>query len=68
MVIYVGDNKKNKKVKCKSCGKEFEISSRARFKRKYCPACSKKRKEDYESLWKVKAEDCDEVDGGGGWG
>ena len=70
MVIYVDKDKvKKKKVKCKDCGKEFEVSPRARYSRKYCKKCSEKRKKDYENLWKVKAEDCEEgADAGGGWG
>tara|TARA_Y100000310_G_scaffold339172_1_gene431045 strand:- start:5991 stop:6209 length:219 start_codon:yes stop_codon:yes gene_type:complete len=65
MVIYVEPKDLKKKVKCKDCGKEFEVNPRARYARKYCKKCSAKRKKDYENLWKVKAEDCDE--GGGGW-
>ncbi len=43
---------------CKDCGRDFEQSKGARYERKYCVDCSKKRKEDYENLWKVTAEDC----------
>jgi len=49
-----------KKKKCKECGKEFIQKYSAKFERKYCPECSKKRKADYESLWKVKAEECED--------
>jgi len=49
-----------KKIKCKDCGKEVELNPKARYTRKYCEKCSKKRKDDYENLWKVGAEDCDE--------
>ena len=48
-----------KKIACRDCGKEFEAKV-SRFKRKYCDSCSKKRKKDYENLWKVKAEDCED--------
>jgi len=58
--------KKPKKTKCKDCGKEFEVKSSGRYRRKYCKKCSKKRKKDYENLWKVKAEDCE--DEGATWG
>ena len=49
-----------KKLKCKDCGKEFEFDVKGRFSRKYCDSCSKKRKKDYENLYSVKFEDCDE--------
>ena len=70
MVIYVDPKMiPAKKVKCRDCGKEFEQKKTARYARKYCEKCSKKRKKDYEGLWKVKAGDCDddEKTGGGGW-
>lgn len=69
MVIYVDPKKKKEKtVKCKDCGKEFVVSARARYARKYCEKCSKARKKDYENLWKVKAEDCEVGEKGeGGW-
>jgi len=51
---------KTKIKKCKDCGKEFEQKGGARYERKYCEKCSKKRKADYESLWKVTADNCDE--------
>ena len=60
MVIIIGP-KKAKKMKCKDCGKEFETKPNARYPRKYCDKCSKKRKKDYEALWKVKAEDCEDA-------
>lgn len=47
-------------IKCKDCGKEFEKSPNARYERKYCEKCSKKRKEDYDNLWKVSADECDD--------
>jgi hypothetical protein len=49
-----------KKVKCFDCGKEFEVNSRARFPRKYCDACSKKRKKAWDNQWKVKFEDLED--------
>ncbi len=61
MVIYVNPKPKVKIVKCKDCGKEFEQKVKARYPRKYCDKCSKQRKKDYENLWKVKAEDCEEA-------
>lgn len=50
----------SKTVKCKDCGEEFEQIKGARYERKYCKKCSEKRKQDYESLWKVSADDCEE--------
>ncbi|MEK6927807.1 MAG: hypothetical protein AABX11_05230 [Nanoarchaeota archaeon] len=46
-----------KKQKCFDCKKEFEVSPNARFKRKYCTDCGKKRKKMWENQWKVKFED-----------
>jgi tRNA(Ile2) C34 agmatinyltransferase TiaS len=60
MVVYV-DPPKPKIVKCKDCGKDFEQKGNVRYPRKYCKKCSEIRKKDYENLWKVKAEDCDEA-------
>ncbi len=51
-----------KKKKCKDCGKEFEINPRARFPRKYCDKCSKRRKEEWEKIHTIKFEDCDDED------
>jgi hypothetical protein len=45
---------------CHDCKKEFEVSEKSRFKRKYCDKCSKQRKKDYENLYSVKFEECDE--------
>ena len=62
MVIIIDPKKKKTKiVKCKDCGKEFEQKATARYQRKYCKKCSKKRKKDYENLWKVKASDCEDA-------
>lgn len=49
-----------KKVTCKDCGKEFETNVTSRFSRKYCDKCSKKRKEDYDNLYSVEFEDCED--------
>jgi len=51
---------KPKKKKCYECGKEFEVSPRARFERKYCPECGKKRRKQWDNQWKVKFEDLDD--------
>lgn len=62
MVIIIEPKKKKPiKVKCKDCGKIFEQKATARFQRKYCDACSKKRKKDYENLWKVTADECEDA-------
>lgn len=49
-----------KTIKCKDCGKVFEFEKRGRYTRKYCDKCSKQRKKDYENLYLVKAEDCED--------
>ena len=49
-----------KVIKCKDCGKEFTAKISGRYARKYCDKCSKKRKEDYDKLYSVKFEECDE--------
>ena len=49
-----------KKILCKDCGKEFEITKKTRYQRRYCDKCSKKRKVDYENLYSVKFEQCDD--------
>lgn len=62
MVIIIDPKKKKDvKKKCADCKKEFTQKGSSRYKRKYCDKCSKKRKKDYEDLWKVKAEDCEEA-------
>jgi len=53
---------KLKKIKCKECGKEFETNPKARFPRKYCDVCSKKRKKMWDDQWKVKFEDMEDDD------
>ncbi len=49
-----------KKTKCKDCNKEFEFKTNGRYFRKFCDICSRKRKKDYENLYSVKFEDCDD--------
>ena len=51
---------KNKKIKCRMCGKEFEINPNAKFKRKYCVDCSKKNKEYYDNLDLITVDDCED--------
>lgn len=58
--IFENYKPKEKIVKCKDCGLEFTQKGTAKFKRKYCDKCSKKRKDDYANLWKVCANDCDD--------
>ena len=50
----------NKKIKCRDCGKIVEVNPNARYARKYCDKCSKQRKKDYENLYTVTADECDE--------
>ena len=47
----------NKIKKCLSCKTEFEAIPRARFTRRYCEKCSKKRKKMWDNQWKIKYED-----------
>lgn len=61
MVIYINNEGKVKERICKDCGKKFEQKATARFPRKYCDKCSKKRKTDYENLWQVTADECEEA-------
>ncbi|MDP2925697.1 MAG: hypothetical protein Q8N99_04970 [Nanoarchaeota archaeon] len=49
-----------KKIICRDCKKEFTAKITSRYSRKYCDECSKKRKKDYENLYSVKFEDCDD--------
>jgi len=51
-----------KKKKCLECKKEFIVKPKARFVRKYCEACSKKRKKMWDNQWKLKFEDFDDDD------
>ena len=51
---------KTKVVKCRTCGKEFEIKPTSRYQRKYCKECSKKNKEYYDNLDSVTIDDCDD--------
>lgn len=46
---------------CKDCKKEFEYSKgSARYPRRYCDKCSAQRKKDYEKIYSIKADDCEE--------
>ena len=47
---------------CLDCKKEFEVKPFAKYERKYCLKCSKKRKEDWEKIHEVKFEDCEDED------
>lgn len=49
-----------KKKKCLDCKVEFDADMSAKYKRKYCEKCSKKRKKMWDNQWKVKFEDLDE--------
>ena len=51
-----------KKKTCFECKTEFEVNPRARFLRKYCHACSKKRKKMWDNQWKLRIEDFDDKD------
>ena len=51
-----------KTKKCLECKEEFEVNPNARFIRKYCDVCSKKRKKMWDEQWKVKFEDFDDED------
>jgi len=50
----------SKTQKCNECGKEFEVVVKSRYQRKYCPKCSEQRKKDYENLYMVSADECDD--------
>ncbi len=47
-----------KKIKCGDCGKEIEIETNTRYRRKYCENCSKERKKAWENRHLIKFEDC----------
>jgi len=49
-----------KTKKCKDCKKEFDVNPKARFERKYCDSCGKKRKKLWDEQWKIKFEDCED--------
>ena len=51
-----------KQIKCKDCGKMFVNKKTTRYARKYCDKCSKQRKKDYENLYLVTADECEECD------
>jgi len=42
--------------KCLDCKTKFEVNPSARFERKYCLKCSKKRKKMWDNQWKIKFE------------
>jgi hypothetical protein len=46
-----------KKQKCLGCSTIIEVDTMARFKKKYCEKCRKKRKKLWDNQWKVKFED-----------
>jgi len=48
------------KIKCKDCGKVFELKYKGKYKRKYCDKCSNQRKKDYENIYLIKAEECED--------
>jgi hypothetical protein len=47
---------------CRECKKEFEAkqSYNPRYPRKYCDKCAKERREAYEDIHNVSAEDCED--------
>jgi len=45
------------KKKCIDCKTGLEVNPNARFERKYCLKCGKKRKKMWDNQWKVKFED-----------
>ena len=49
-----------KQMKCKECGKEFVIKPGSRFIRKFCDRCSRKRKEEYQNLYRIKFDECED--------
>jgi Zn finger protein HypA/HybF involved in hydrogenase expression len=51
-----------KEIKCKDCGKKFQAKKNSKYARKYCDKCSKQRKKDYENLYMVTADECEEED------
>jgi hypothetical protein len=46
-----------KEMNCKDCGKAFKYAPNARFQRKYCDSCSKKRKKEWDNRHLMKFED-----------
>ena len=40
--------------KCYDCKTEFEVNPNARYIRKYCVKCGKKRKKIWDNQWKIK--------------
>ena len=49
-----------KAKKCLQCKAEFEVKPNARYIRKYCLKCSKKRQKMWDNQWKIKFEDLDD--------
>ncbi|MFA6022667.1 MAG: hypothetical protein WC781_01115 [Candidatus Pacearchaeota archaeon] len=47
-------------IKCGDCGKDVEINTNARFRRKYCKECSEERKKAWENRADIKFEDCED--------
>lgn len=50
-------NKMEKEMTCKECGKTFKYKFHPRYPRKFCDACSKKRKKAWENRHEMKFED-----------
>jgi len=47
--------------KCKDCGAEIKIDTSSKYQRKYCKTCSNKRKKDYDNLYSVTADECEDA-------
>ena len=51
-------------IQCAECKKEVDVIQRAKFKRKYCNDCSKKKKEEWkeyqENRWKLTLDDMED--------
>jgi hypothetical protein len=50
-----------KTIKCKDCRKDIQIDTTSKYQRKYCKKCSEKRKKDYENLYSVTADECEDA-------
>jgi len=50
------------KIKCKECGVLFNPPENSKYKRKYCNKCSKQRKKDYEKVYLITADECEECE------
>lgn len=57
------DKMKKVNIKCKDCGKEFDVIQ-GKFKRKYCDECSAKNKKEWkeyeENRWKLTMDDMED--------